>query len=423
MTEYIRPIQHKPVKILIIGNGFGGIYTLKNLHKVFRHNKNIRLAMVGVRNYFLFTPLLHEVATGSLNPGSIIEPIRQVLGCCLHNFYLGRTESVDLQNRTVKVGGDIINYDYLVIAPGATTNFYNVPGAEEFSFPLKNIEDAVKIKNHVIAQMERTSIEMDTIKRQKMLRFVVVGGGATGVELVAELQELITESFSRYYTCDILKDVSIVLVQKSGELVPQFDSKIRKKSLAVLEKKGIQVMLNSVVKEVGDAYVIINENVKILTETVIWVAGIKPTEINFSETVEKSADGRLLVNEFLQLINHKEVFAVGDIAAFKDKNSSSYLPALAQVAEKEAKAVAKNIKWLILGKSPREFFYKNSGTLLSLGQWMAAGEIWNINFSGHFAWWLWRTIYLAKFISLRKKIRVAIEWTTNLFSPRDISQL
>jgi NADH dehydrogenase len=411
----------KLVKILIVGNGFGGVYTLKNLHKSFTYKQNISLAMAGERNYFLFTPLLHEVATGSLNPSNITEPIRKVLGCCLDNFYLGKTGMINLSGRTVQVNGESIPYDYLVLAPGATTNFYNTLGAEENSFALKNIEDAIKIKNHCIRQMERAVNEEDEAKKKEMLRFVVVGGGPTGVELAAELQELIAQSFSRYYPCDILKNVSVLLIQGGSELVPQFNSKIRQKSLDTLKKKGIQVMLNTTVKEVGSSYVIVNENTKILTETVIWVAGIKPVILEFNEEVAKNPDGKLVVNEFLQLVDHREVFAVGDIAAFKD--GDKYLPALAQVAEKEARAVAINIKLLSDNKPLKKFSYQSAGMLLSLGKWMAAGEIFGVTFSGHFAWWVWRTIYLAKFISWRKKIKVAMEWTMNLFSPRDISQL
>ncbi|MFZ2149720.1 MAG: NAD(P)/FAD-dependent oxidoreductase [Minisyncoccia bacterium] len=411
------------VKILIIGNGFGGVYALKNLCAAFHGDKNTKFAMVGERNYFLFTPLLHEVATGSLNPSNIIEPIREVLGCFLDKFYLGKVSSVSLQNRTVSVGDKIIPYDYLVLAPGATANFYNIPGAEQYSFPLKSIEDAVKIKNHCITQMERATHETSQEERRKMLRFVVVGGGPTGVELAAELRELINESFSKYYPCEILKDVSVVLVHRDTELVQQFGPKIKKKTLEVLNKKDIEVMLGSAVKEVGPDYIIINENEKILSDMVIWTAGIKPAEIIFDEPIAKSGNGRILVNEFLQLPSHKEVFALGDIAAFKDKKTNEFLPALAQVAEKESKVVAKNIKFLINKKPIEEFSYRSSGILMSLGQWMAVGEIFNFTFSGHFAWWLWRTVYLIKFLSWRKKIRVAIDWTMNLFSPRDIAEL
>jgi NADH dehydrogenase len=411
----------KTLKIVIIGNGFGGIYTLKNLHKFFHHDKKIELILVGEKNYFLFTPLLHEVATGGINPANIIEPIRSVLGCCLNKFYLGKMEIINTKDKTVLVDGVNISYDYLVIAPGSETNFFNTPGTDKYVFTLKSIDDAIKIKNHCITQMERASHTEDREKRKEMLRFMVVGGGPTGVELVAELEELVKETFSHYYAKEIIKDVSIVLVQRGTELVPQFEPKARAKSLETLKKKGIEVMLNTAVKEVGISYVIANENTKIMTETVVWVAGIKPAEIKFEEPVSMSPDGRLNVNEFLQLENRKDIFAVGDIAMFKQDNAP--VPALAQVAEKESATVARNIYNLINNKNPEKFIFKNSGNLMSLGQWKAVGQIANFTFTGHVAWFIWRTVYLSKLISFRKKVRVAVDWTMNLFSPRDISQL
>jgi NADH dehydrogenase len=411
----------KPLKIVIIGNGFGGIYTLKNLHKFFHNDKNIKLVLVGEKNYFLFTPLLHEVATGGINPTNIIESIRKVLGCCLNEFYLGKVETINLKNQTVKIENNLIPYDYLVLAPGSKTNFYNILGAEKYSFPLKSIEDAIKIKNHCITQMERASHLADKTERKKMLKFVIVGGGPTGVELAAEMEELVKETFSRYYSKEIIEDVSITLIQGGKELVPQFGPKAREKSLQTLKKKSIEILLNTVVKEVGISYVVVNENTKIMTETIIWVAGIKPAEIKFSESVSQSPDGKLIVNEYLQLQNHKNIFALGDIALFK--RDDSFLPALAQVAEKEAKIVAKNIWLLINNKNPEKFVYKNSGNLMSLGQWKAIGQFSNFTFSGHLAWFIWRTVYLSKLISFRKKVRVAVDWTMNLVSPRDISQL
>jgi NADH dehydrogenase len=255
-----------------------------------------------------------------------------------------------------------------------------------------------------------------------MLKFVIVGGGPTGVELVAEMEELVRETFSHYYRKEVVEDVSIVLIQRGPELVPQFGTKIRAKSLSVLQKKGVNVLLNTAVKEVGSSYVVVNDNTKIETETVIWVGGIKPANLNFAEEVTKSADGRLVVNEYLQLNNYKEIFAIGDVTLFKDKDSA--LPALAQVAEKESRTVAKNIKSLINNEiSLQKFSYHSSGNLMSLGEWMAVGEIAGFSFSGHLAWWFWRTVYLSKLISFRKKIRVAVDWTMNIFSPRDISRL
>lgn len=414
--------MEKPIKIVIIGNGFGGVYALKNLHKLFKNDKRVEVSMVGEKNYFLFTPLLHEVATGGINPNNIIEPIREVLGCCLSNFYLGVAEEINLTYKTVKVGESIVSYDYLILASGSTTNFYNIPGAEKYSFTLKSIEDAVKIKNHCITQTEKASHVEDRDTRKKMLKFIVVGGGPTGVELSAELEELIRENLSGYYAKEIIEDVSIVLMQKGGELVPSLSLKARQKSLEVLTKKGIEVMLDGEVVEVTDSFIITNKDKKIFTETVIWVAGIKPKELKFDQKVEQSSDKRLIVNECLQISNYNEVFAIGDIALSVDKNNIP-LPSLAQVAEKESLVVAKNIKLLINNKNPEKFTYKSSGNLLSIGRWMAIGEINDFIFSGHIAWWFWRTVYLFKLISWRKKVKVALDWTINLFSPRDISQI
>lgn len=412
-----------PIKILIIGNGFGGIYALKNLHKLFHNDKRVELTLVGEKNYFLFTPLLHEVATGGINPSNIIEPIREVLGCCLDKFYLGKSGEINLKDRTVKVENTFISYDYLVLAPGAETNFYNIPGAEKYSFPLKSINDAIKIKNHCVMVMEHASQVIDREERKKILRFIVVGGGPTGVELVAELEEFLKETFSHYYAREIIEDISITLIQKIPELMPQFGPKIRAKSLEILRKKGVKVMLNTEVKEVADSHIVLGNGTILATKTVIWVAGIKPREIEFDDAVAKTPDSRMIVNQYLQLENHQEVFALGDAVAFKDKNFNAFLPALAQVAEKQSLAVAKNIQLLIDGKIPKSFTYHHSGNLISLGRWMAIGEISNFTFWGRATWWLWRTVYLFKLISWRKKLRVAIDWTMNLFSPRDISQL
>lgn len=379
--------------------------------------------MVGQNNYFLFTPLLHEVATGGINPENIIEPIRKVLGCCLKNFHLGKAEFVNLKNRTVKVADAEIPYDYLVLAPGAETNFYDVPGASEHSLSLKSIDDAIKIKNRSIAQIELASNTEDREERKKILRFVIVGGGPTGVELAAELQELIEESFSHYYKKNIIEDASVILIQKDRELLPQFGEKVRKKSLEVLVKKGIKVMLQREVKEVSDTYVLLDNNETIPTKTVIWVAGIKPANLNFDEPVERSNNQKLVVNKYLQIKGHREVFVIGDAAAVRVEDGDGYVPALAQAAEKEARAVAKNIKLLVDGKEPKPFYYHHSGDLLSLGRWMAIGEIGGFTFSGGFTWWIWRTVYLSKLISFRKKVRVAIDWTMDIFSPRDISDI
>lgn len=412
----------KPIKIVIVGAGFGGIYALKNLHRFFHNNTNVQISLISENNYFLFTPLLHEVATGGINPENIIEPIRKILGCCLYEFYLGKVIKINIRNHILETNTGIINYDYLILAPGAETNFFDISGAKEHSFTLKSLDDAIHLKNHLISIIEKASHIRDRNIRKNILQIVVIGGGPTGVELVTELEEFFKQTFSHYYSKEVIEDISIILVQKGAELLPHFSKKLRVKSLEVLQKKGIKILFNSSVVQIKEKSIELSTGMVFLTETVVWVAGIKPNEIDFTEPVKKNANGQINVNEYLQLDDHLNIFAIGDIARVKNKDGA-IIPALAQVAVQEAKIVAENIKRSIDNQNLKPFQYKNAGTLISLGQWMAAGEISNFVLWGHFTWWIWRTIYLSKLISWPKKMKVAVDWTINIFSPRDISQL
>lgn len=408
-----------PTKILIVGTGFGGTYTAKNLYRLFGKDEKIEVSIIGPQNYFLFTPLLHEVATGALNSTNIIEPIRGALHKIISNFYLGKVLKVNSKNKTVETSNGTIAYDYLVLAIGSETNFYNIPGAKENSITLKTAEDALSIKKKVICQMEQASQEADSEKRKKLLTFAVIGAGPTGVELAIELQELIKGSFKKTYKKELIDEANVVLIHRSAEILPQFSTKIRQKSLEILKKVGVIVEVNSEVQEIKDGLIITNSK-NISAGTIVWVAGIKPNEIAFDIEVQKN-NGKLVVNEYLQLVNDPNIFVIGDISSFRQ--NESYLPALAQVAEREAEGVARNIYNLLNNKKLVSFHYKHRGSLLSLGRWMAAGQIGSFTFYGHFTWWLWRTIYLSKLLSTRKKVNVAIDWTLNLFSPRDTSEI
>lgn len=411
-----------PIKILIVGTGFGGVYTLKKLHERFHRNPHVKLSIVGEKNYFLFSPLLHEVATGGVSPENITEPIRDMFACCLYDFHEGKAGSVDVKEKTLTVKGEKIPFDYLVLAPGAETMYYNIPGAQENSFSLKSLEDAIKIKNHIISQVEKASDSRESEERKKMLKFVVVGGGPTGVEFAAELQEFIKDTFSRYYRKDVIQDASVVLIQKMPELLMQLGARLRKKSLQTLQRKGVEVILSADVTEVFPDRILVNNEKNISTETVVWVAGVKPVSIVLDDFVTKTPDGKVLVNDYLQVEGTSNIFALGDFSACKQSNAT-LLPALAQVAVREAELVAKNISLLINGAQPKKFMYHHKGDLLSVGRWMALGQIKGVPFSGGLAWLLWRTVYLSKLISWRKKIRVSVDWTINFFLPRDITKL
>lgn len=404
-------------KIVILGAGFGGIYVLKRLHKIFHKNPDIELVLINRKNYFLFTPLLHEVATGAQSPGNIVEPLRKAMGCCLADLYVSDVKNICTKEKYIETGSSRITYDILVIALGSESNFYNTPGAKEYTFTLKTLEGALRLKKHCIEQFERASKTQDEKIRKKLLSFAIIGGGPTGVELAAEMADFFYGELSKYHHQTNFKpSIEITLIQKQAELLSHCSKKFQRKSQEILKRKRVKIILQSKVQRVEKDRIIFENQESIEAETIVWVAGIKPASVEID--TEKNEKGQLIVNQFLQLQGKNNVFAIGDIAKNVELANA---PATAQAATKQAKCVAKNIEAIMKGKNLRPFIFRNSGYLVSLGKWNALAEIYGIFFSGHFAWWLWRTIYLLKLISKSKKLKVAVDWTLQLFSPRDIS--
>lgn len=406
-------------KVVILGTGFGGIYTFLNLKKILDISL-LDVTLVNSTNYFLFTPLLHEVATGGLNQTHVVESIREIMQGCPCDFYQANIESIDNVNKKINTTLGDISYDYLVIALGATTNFYGIPGADKSSFVLKNVEDAIKLKDKFIDVFEKASKIKDPVERKSLVSFAVVGGGATGVELAGEIAEFIYDTFAKFYG-DLVKESEIYLLNSGSELLAQFHPDLRKKSLDTLTKKGIKVILNCAVSEVTSQGVSLKDGKVLPLNNVVWVAGVKPNTPKFLQEVELDKSGRIVVDEFLRVKKHSDIFALGDVASVTTKAGA--LPMLAQVAVEESKTVAKNIAQSISGKPLKALKeFKLKGSLVSLGQWNAVGDLFGFRVFGPHIWWLWRTIYLFKFISFAKKFKIALDWTYNIFCPRDISK-
>ena len=367
--------------------------------------------------------MLHEVATGGLNPQHVSESLREALKKYIPDFLQADVTAVDLRHQVVQTTLCDIEYDYVVIALGAETNFYGIPGAEKYALELKNIQDALSIRRRIIDVFELASRTADQERRKELLRFVVVGGGATGVELVAEISEFIFHTMVRLYaTIDFEKEVRLILINSDEEILKLFHPSLRTKAHETLQKKHIEIYARCVVKEVFKDGVRTMDDQFIHGHTVIWVAGVKPVGVKFPTRPELDRAGRIVVDKFLRAKDYENVFVVGDIASFAGLDGRP-LPMFAQVAVKEAKIVAKNIFWSVAGKPLKSFAYKKTGDLISLGQWMAMGDIMGFQIYGRFTWWLWRTVYLFKFASWKKRIQIAVDWTLNLFNPRDTSKL
>lgn len=419
----------KRPRIVILGAGFGGVYVAKKLVPAVRAGM-IDLTIVNRTNNFLFTPLLHEVATGGLNPRSVAEPLREIFVGTKVCIIQGWVDSIDSGARTVAVRGDqgtpvALSYDYLVVATGAETNYYGIPGAQEHTLPLKTLADAARIRNRVIDAFEEASLTEDAGKRRDLLSFAVVGGGATGVETAAELADLVEGIITRYHYCK-QSDPQITLVHAGKELLEQFSPNLRTAAHKRLTKAGVDVKTETSVTEVTAGGLTFKSGELLRASTIIWSAGVRASVPKFDGVEPTLAGGRMAVDGYFRILADDRIFAMGDVAAYVDSHSgpgARPVPQLAQAAEAEAATVAGNILALIRGDKPSEFHYHSKGAMVSVGQWFAIGEIFSMNMAGWFTWWMWRTVYLFKFASWKKRVKIGFEWFIQMFFPRDITKI
>jgi NADH dehydrogenase len=414
----------KKPHVVIVGAGFGGVYTARHLVPYVKKGL-IDVTVVNKTNYFLFTPLLHEVATGGLSGRSVTEPIRHIFAGTGVMFHQGTVESIDSKNHELVVDGKKVSYDYAVVATGAVTNFYGITGAEEHSLVLKNLSDAIEIRERIIDAFEDTSCVENGEGRKRDLAFVVVGGGATGVEMVAEMAEFIHALYEKYFegVSTIKKeDISIHLVNTAPDVLVMLDPVLRAKALRHLSRLGVSLHMNTSVAEVTADKVVFADGASIDTRFVFWAGGITPTAPACVSFDPVRTGGKFAVDTFLRMKGEAGVFVIGDTACVDTPDGKGY-PALAQIAVQQAEVVAHNIVASITQKPLKAFSYTVRGTMISLGQWYAVGQIFGMKLSGKFIWWLWRTVYLFNFHSWTKRFKIAFEWTEALFSPRDITKL
>lgn len=412
----------KKPRIVIVGAGFGGIYCYLELCKVL-NRKSVEITLINKTNHFVFTPLIHEVATGGLSPNLVVESIRKIIKPDTH-FYQADVQSINENLKIITTDCAEIPYDYLVLALGSQPRFFNIPGIEH-ALTLKTLEDAVAMRSTFIDAFETASHIQNVEERRRMLSFVIVGGGATGVEIASEMAEFFHDTFQVYYPQTTSHgEVNIYLVHAEEDILNQFKKDQRNQARRILTKQGVSVITGVRVDRVEPDCVHLSDGSCLSAAHIIWAAGVKPFNLPGTETWERDQFQRIKVNANLQVLDRSpQVFAVGDMASFTPNNSDRPLPMLAQVASRQGKHVAHNIARMINNKAPESFRFSMKGMLVSLGQWQALADIKDVKFSGLLAWFLWRTIYLFKFISASKKLRIAIDWTVNIFYPRDVSKM
>ena len=408
--------------IVILGGGFAGVYTALRLERTLARDPDIEIVLVSRDNFLLFTPMLHEVVTGEIGPTDIVNALRKMLRRV--NLFIGEVESIDLPAKKVTVShGDGHHHhelacEYLVLALGASTNFFNLPGLQERALTMKSIGDALHLRNHVIKNLGEADFECSADLRETLLTIVVAGAGFAGVETIGGLNDFVRESL-RFYPHLKEDMVRILLVSAGPAVLPELSPKLGAYAQKKLARRKIEILLSTKVESVTDQEVKLSNGTSIRTNTLIWTGGNAPHPLLRTLPCQMER-GRPLVNDFLEIPEWPGVWAVGDCAAIHDPRSGKLYPPTAQHALRQGKVLARNLEAAIRGGAKKPFVFSMLGQLAAIGKRTGVANILGLNFSGFVAWCLWRTIYLSKLPRLEKKIRVALNWTLDLFFSKDL---
>jgi NADH:ubiquinone reductase (H+-translocating) len=413
-------------RILVLGGGFGGVAATQRLDRTFRHDKNIEIVLVSNTNFLDYTPMLADVAGGTIEPRHAVPALRTFLKKA--RLRLVTVDGINVARQSVQ--GSLINgerteihYDYLVIALGAVTNFSHATGAAEHALGLKDLLDAFLVRNRALTMLEWANTTRDPKLRRELLTFVMAGGGFSGVECIAALEDLLHGAL-KYYPDIPPDDMRFILAPLDQRLLAEVDERLGAYVVEKFRKRDIDVRLGVGVSAVTERSATLTTGEVIPTRTVIWTGGIKVNPVLQSVDLPKDQRGALKVNRRLQVINHPTIFALGDCAAVPLPSRQGFYTSTAQNALRQGPVAAENITALIRGSSAlKTFKYRPLGSLASLGQRQAIAEIGALRLSGLLAWFAWRTIYLAKMPTLANKIRVGLDWIKELITPVDTVQL
>jgi NADH dehydrogenase len=410
-------------RVLVLGGGFGGVYTALHLERLMKSNPDVEVTLISHDNFFLFTPMLHEVAASDLDITHIVSPLRTLLKRTA--IFIGDIQSIDFEARRVRVAHGFephehdLAYDHLVVALGSMTNFYGLPGLEQRALTMKTLGDAIHLKNRVIATLEEADTECAG-GSDGLLTFVVAGGGFAGVETIAGLNDFVREAL-KFYPRLTPDRVRMVLVHAGPVILPELGDKLGAYAQRQLAGRGIEIVTDAKVSGVTDQAVILADGRHVRSRLVVWTAGTSPHPL-VHDLPCRLDRGRIVVDETLAVPGRDGVWALGDCAVVPDRRTGRPHPPTAQHALREARTVANNIAAKLEGSPARAFRFRTIGQLAAIGRRTGVARVFGINFSGFFAWWLWRTIYLSKLPRFEKKCRVAIDWTLDLVFSKDFVQ-
>ena len=414
----------RPTRILILGGGFGGVYTALRLERRLPRDGSVEVTLVNRDNFFLFTPMLHEVAASDLDLTHIVSPIRTLL--TRTQLFTGDVTGIDLDARRVTVahGATVhehaLEFDHLVLALGSTTNFFHLPGLETHALTMKTLGDAIRVRNRLIGHLEEADGECSDATRESLLTFVVAGGGFAGVETMAGINDFVREAVDCYPRLRAAS-IRMVLVHGGQELLPELGDALGAYTRRKLSERGVDVHTGVHVTAVDGNCVTLSNGMSIPSQFVVWTAGTAPHPLLGRLPVPLDR-GRVVVDEAMRVADRPGIWALGDCAVIPNPATGKPHPPTAQHAIRQGRVLADNIVAAMAGRAVRPFRFSTIGQLAAIGHRTGVARVFGLTFSGFPAWWLWRTIYLLKLPRFDRKVRVALDWTLDLFFRKDLVQ-
>jgi NADH dehydrogenase len=415
--------------VLILGGGFAGVMTAQALEKRLGNRRDVEIWLVSRDNFMLFTPLLPEVCSGSLEPRHVVTPLRGMVRHESTWCITAEVDQIDTQAHVVTVlGGDgdphRLHYDTLILALGGITHTFGIPGIEEYAVGMKTLADAFSLRNRLIEMLERAELEDDAKQRQADLTFVIGGGGSSGVETAGEVEDFVRRVRRRYYPKIGEKEVLYYLVELKDRLLPELPAEMGAFAQRRFARRGFEVRLATAIREVHEEEVVIGDGEVIPTRTVIWTGGVRPAPVVVKAGVEIDHAGRVITRPTMET-SRSTAFAIGDCAVIpnvEDVEGRPFAPT-AQNAVREATRLASNVVARIDGHPLQEFRYRTLGTLASLGAHTGVGIVFGVKVRGWIAWFMWRGYYWSRVPGVNRKVRIALDWALTALFGADSVQL
>ncbi len=399
-------------RVVVIGGGFGGIEVIKGLK-----NKEVDVLLIDKNNHHTFQPLLYQVATGTLEAPSIAFPLRKMFRKQRNfSFRMAEAQSIDSKQNILHTDIGPIPYDYLVIATGATTNFFGNDEIAHYALPMKNVKEAVGIRSFLLQNIEESLLKRNASQRDSFLNFVVVGGGPTGVELTGAIAELRNHILTKDYHELKKEDMNVYLIEGLDKVLSNLSPQASEKAELYLRELGVKIMTGEQVTGYDGDTITLKSGFQIATKTVIWSAGVTgqfPEGINEDVIVRGN---RIQTDDSNRVIGMENVFAIGDVSAIITEELPRGHPGVAPVAQQQGRQLAKNILRILNGQPTEAFRYFDKGSMATVGRNKAVVDIGRIRFQGFFAWWVWMFVHLMSLVGFRNRLVTFINWALSYFT-------